>query len=171
MRLFDGHIVERLKESHFGSESGENLFYKMVGSSDGIALNRDNTGFARVNLLVNTKATKDHQSEMQAKSNEKLLLSSLVSFHFAANSPKMVSVSWSVVKDAIQTTSASDASGSESKSESTAKESLESQTVYPSVVSFDESHRDKTKEGTSEQSHQRPEQQTSEPMDEPGMSI
>jgi hypothetical protein len=141
MALFDIATAGRF-EALLGRGSSYELEYRVVRSSDGVALNNDGTGFAKVELVA-WNHSKDAPSRMKAPTeNEKVLQSSIVSFHFAESSSLIRSVSWCIMKDAMDAEAPLER-GNGSKNVSTAKESLESQTVYPSMVSFDESHREK----------------------------
>jgi hypothetical protein len=148
MALFDISIAGR-SERLLGRGSSYRLQYRVVRSVDGVALNKDGTGFAKVELVA-LKKSKVDPSKMPATENEKVLQSSVVSFHFAGSSSLIRSVSWCIMKDTMDAETSSE-SVNGSKRESTAKESLVSQTVYPSMVSFDESHREKTRDSTTPQ--------------------
>ena len=146
MAMFDEHIVMRFDEQ-FRCDSFEHAYYRVNGSSEGIALNKDGTGFARVEL-VSASSVQNDQAKPDAdcfKNEEKVLISSVVSFQFARKSHKIAAVAWCILKDINGNSSCSSHCGSVNgnRSESTAKESLESQTVYPSVVSFDGANKEK----------------------------
>jgi hypothetical protein len=145
MALFDILIAERFG-GLLGRGSSYRLQYRVVRSVDCVALNKDETGFAKVELVALNKSRDDPP----AKESEKVLQSSVVSFHFAGSSSLIRSVSWCIMKDTTDAETSSE-SVNGSKSESMSKESLESQTVYPSMVSFDESHREKIRDGTAPQ--------------------
>ncbi|CAB9501300.1 expressed unknown protein [Seminavis robusta] len=136
MSQFDDFVAGRFDEL-LGRGSSYRFSYRVIGSEDGVALNKDGAGFAKVDLV----ASEPSDAVAFPKENDKILQSSVVYFQFAKDSPLLSSVCWCVLKDVLD--SSSSIGG---KSESTAKESLESQTVYPSVVSFDENHRDKSRE-------------------------
>jgi hypothetical protein len=140
MDLFDENIVRRLEEEITSDSIGE-LCYKVVGDSDGIAVSKDGTGFARVELVARSShdAYREVAALAEGRKGEKNLLSSVVSFQFEPKSYKICSLSWCVLKDAMGASAPNSRCGSDTgvKSESSAKESLESQIVYPSVVSLD----------------------------------
>ena len=132
------------------------VHYCLVGATNGIAINKDNSAFAKVNLVVNVNG------------NAAVVISSLVSLGFAHDSHLIQSVAWCILKDVMGTPGSE--SANESKSDSTAKESLESQIVYPSVVSFDEAQREKAKDRLNDAGP--PGRQGNvDHMEDPGMSI
>lgn len=161
MSRFDEHVAKRLEQVLGPVASDFKIDYRVLGANGGVALNHDGTGFARVEYVLSRATSKD----------VKLIFSSLVSFEFAEDSHLIRSVAWSILKDSIGITGGE--SFNCSKSDSTAKESLESQTVYPSVVSFDEAAlREKAKElataAAQSESEVGPNHRV---MDNPGMSI
>ena len=161
MARFDENIARRLEHT-LGTEATSSckIDYRVLGSSGGIAMNKDGSAFARIEHFVSTGGPKDEQPKM--------LLSSLVSFEFNSNSHLIKSVAWCILKDGLGVSGSESVNGS--KSDSTAKESLESQTVYPSVVSFDEAHRDKAKDKSRESTPPKS-TENAEQMENPGMSI
>ena len=165
MDLFDDDLGRRFGDQ-FREISSKEIFYRVVGSDNGVALSQDNSGFAKVELVAEMAPEDDPTGAR----SEKLLSTSVVSFQFAADSPKLSQVSWGNLKE-ITGTSQFCGANDGNKSDSTARESLESQNVYPSVVSFDETHRGKVKDCL--QSHDRSvdQEQGSEQVENPGMSI
>lgn len=162
MTRFDEHIAKRLEQMLGQVATDFKIDYRVLGLKGGIAVNRDGTGFARVEYILSSATLKD----------EKLILSSLASFEFAEDSRLIRSVAWSLLKDGMGITGGE--SYSCSKSDSTAKESLESQTVYPSVVSFDEAAlREKAKELATATAQSEPpvDPNLRQEVDNPGMSI
>ena len=122
-------------------------------------------------VAVNSsEANSSAESAALPKENEEIVQLSVVSFKFAGASPLMSAVSWCILKDATESPSSSE-SVNEGTSECTAKESLESQTVYPSVVSFDENHRDKSRESSMDQCPQGRNENSEQAEETPGMSI
>lgn len=134
MSDFDEIIVHHLEDST-SFDDQNTVSYRVVGSVDGISINKKNDGFCRVDLILKSTAA-DGGSRVE---EEKVLQTSVVSFHFSKESSKIRSASWCVLKDHMGSSSRNSNCGSVNggRSESTGKESLESQTVYPSVVSLD----------------------------------
>lgn len=165
MNLFDGDLERRIGDK-FREISSKELFYRVVGSDNGVALSQDNSGFAKVELV----AVAAPENDSSGARSEKLLSTSVVSFKFETDSSKLSQVSWGNLKE-ITGISQFGGANDGNKSDSTARESLESQNVYPSVVSFDETHRGKVKDCL--QSHNRSvgQEQGSGQVENPGMSI
>jgi hypothetical protein len=124
-------MVHRLEDCT-GFDAQNAVSYRVVGSVDGISINNKNDGFCRVDLILKSTAADGGEEE-------KVLQTSVVSFHFSKEFSKIRSASWCVLKDHMSSSSRNSPCGSVNggRSESTGKESLESQTVYPSVVSLD----------------------------------
>lgn len=145
--------------------------YHVIGSSGGIAINKDGSAFARVNLTAANDVANDGDAAApgSARDDTKVLISSLVSLDFVNGSHLIKYVAWCVLTDATGMSGSDSANGS--KSDSTAKESLESQTVYPSVVSFDEAQKEKAKDRLHDATMGRQESTADHMMEDPGMSI
>jgi len=140
MALFDEEIAKRF-EDQIGSNGCSSISYSIHGSSDGIAFNKDGTAFAQVDLVVTKGGDKEQHTDaalLGASEEETKLMTSVVTFHFAPQEPnKIRSISWCVLNGVGCAAGSHCGSVNGSKSESSGKESLESQTVYPSVVSLD----------------------------------
>lgn len=143
------------------------VHYCVAGSEGGIAISKDGSAFARVDLMATTAMDAKEGSAVQME-EAKVAISSLVSLGFASESHLIQSVAWCILKDAAGTSVSETAN--ESKSDSTAKESLESQTVYPSVVSFDEAQRERAKDRLNDAALAE-RQAAVEQMEDPGMNI
>jgi hypothetical protein len=155
MTRFDESVARRLKQLFGADAASLDMHYRVLGSSAGIAINQDGSAFARVELTC-------------GETTEEIVLSSLVSLEFSNDSNLIQSVAWSILKDATATSGSE--SANESKSDSTAKESLESQIVYPSVVSFDEAQREKARDRLLDATHTE-RQDADDHLEDPGMSI
>jgi len=172
MRFLDNDISRRC-EMHFGarSETIKVVYYRVVGSDNGVAISPGGCGFAKVELVASLSA---HDANAASTCREEeVLLVSLVSFQFAAESSKLSQVAWSVLSS-LTGDSPCGSVNDGSKSDSTARESLESQIVYPSVVSFDDGQRGKGKLPVPSQSSISRDQEESadnEDSEDPGMSI
>lgn len=164
MILFDDDLRRRFGDQ-FRELSCQEIFYRVVGSDSGVAVSQDNSGFAKVDLVVVT--TPDNGPTSVRRDN--VLSTSVVSFQFAEDSSKLSEVSWCTLKEIDGTPCGGSNDGN--RSDSTAKESLESQTVYPSVVSFDDTHRGKSKDGLASQDHSVGQERGGEHLENPGMSI
>jgi len=161
---FDEHVAGRFEDVFGpGCDMCIHPSYKVTGSSEAIAFNKDGTGFAKVNLLF-TSGSENRPRDTHE--NEKVLLPSVVSFGFPQGSHKISSVAWCVLKDSSRSCSNCGSVMSGGRSEATSKDSLESQTVYPSVVSFDGAGR-----GKDHVTQQHGQGHASEDMEVPGMSL
>lgn len=177
MRLFDQDLVRRF-EGQYGGKSCSETSYNAVGSDYGVALSQDGSGFAKVELMAEI-ADESHPTGADApagrsKQERKLLFTSVVSFQFAAKSPKLSNASWCILRDVIGNSPCSSGNGGRSESTAAREESLESQTVYPSVVSFDDPHRGKARDGllhSSNQEQSTVQEQHGEQMEDTGMNI
>ena len=171
MARFDENVARRLETGLYGVDAAScRVQYSVLGSAQAIAINRDGSAFARVNLTVSTGDTNDGNTAAAPgtfREDSKVLICSLVSLDFVKESHLIKSVAWCVLND-ITGTSGSE-SVNETKSDATAKESLESQIVYPSVVSFDGVHREKAKDRMLDAAPGR--QESVDQMEEPGMSF
>ena len=108
MHRFDETLAAKIV-SRFGTAATSLLSYEIKGSSDGIGLNLNNTGFAEVKLVLN--------------GHEKVeLVTGPMVFHFGDESDKLRSVQWHGTRDAVEEGSF---------------ERLDGQTSHPSVVSLD----------------------------------
>ncbi len=124
MKRFDNSILSLLQQ-HVNDVAIPALSYSVQGSFEGIAVNAEGKGFARVDLVLQGIDSQTSQA----------LVSSILTVKFAGDSDKLTAVEWTVVLDRLSPRSLETERGQDNRSDS--GESLASQTVYPSVVSLD----------------------------------
>ena len=124
MRNWDQMINTRVAES-LDTEASRLLVYKIVGGDGGIAINKDGTGFAKVNIV--SKAEQGH-----------LILSGILSVKFASGTSRLRSVDWTTLMDRWSVSSRLNEDGAAlSPASSSSCDTLSTQVVYPSVVSLE----------------------------------
>eukprot|EP00536_Pseudo-nitzschia_multiseries_P016026 jgi/Psemu1/292307/fgenesh1_pg.1003_\ len=82
------------------SSSSSSFLYQVKDGTDGIAISNNGTGYARVQLVMNT-TTETRSSSLSSCTRQRIvLMTALVNFHFnTAESHQMSSVVWTVIDD------------------------------------------------------------------------
>ncbi|KAG7364063.1 hypothetical protein IV203_037265 [Nitzschia inconspicua] len=135
-------------------ESGGSIFqFKLVDGPDGIAISKNGSGYARVDLLMKQSAAATSETE------SRVVLSGILILQFVSTSSRLSSASWttsqylpsfsipSIRQDEPRYASgADDAPSGGDEPSSSSNETLENQMIHPSVVSLDlkMSHTDAT---------------------------
>ena len=124
MKQWDEMIKSRVAES-LDFEASRLLVYKVIGGDGGIAINKDGTGFARVNVV--SKADQGH-----------LILAAILTVKFVSGTSRLRFVDWTTLMDRWSVSNGSPEDGAAlSPASSSSCDTLSTQVVYPSVVSLE----------------------------------
>jgi hypothetical protein len=151
MSQFDRDIRERCRLS--STDDVPSFHYNLVDGANDIAISKQGSGFARLELLVHQRRDSSSQEESVLK-----LLSGILTVQFASSSNRLSSVSWFITQyhpsfsipssrrhderqvgavAASSSQSNGDDQSRSSLSTSSSHDTLENQMIHPSVVSLD----------------------------------
>jgi hypothetical protein len=117
MKDWDLNFVKRVTQC-YGPGAERFVEFKAVGAADGIAMSKDGSGFAHIEIVLNVN-------------EPRLLLSATLSFQFAPESGQIRSASWTTVHEYCAPQEPP------TRSKSFMSENLGNLLVHPSVVSLE----------------------------------